>query len=246
MQEKETNTGEPRLGPRIREARAREMDEVLSRCLPSFYRRAHQYVGNAADAEDVVQDALMSAFRHLDQFRGQAQMSTWLNAIVMNCARMQLRRRPRQTPQSLDEKLGDEEQYSLSERLADCGPSPEDECRRSELHEHMLRFVTQLSPPLRKAFQLRELDGLSTSEAAQVLGVADGTVKAQLARARAKLKRMMRRILGAPLRSALAATAYRRRSSANFTRRQSSPSYPYPHGSVGGSERQTLPGLRGR
>ena len=137
MQEKETNTGEPRLGPRIREARAREMDEVLSRCLPSFHRRAHQYVGNAADAEDVVQDALMSAFRHLDQFRGQAQMSTWLNAIVMNCARMQLRRRPRQTPQSLDEKLGDEEQYSLSERLADCGPSPEDECRRSELHEHM-------------------------------------------------------------------------------------------------------------
>jgi DNA-directed RNA polymerase sigma subunit (sigma70/sigma32) len=59
---------------------------------------------------------------------------------------------PRQTPQSLDEKLGDEEQYSLSERLADCGPSSEDECRRSELHEHMLRFVTQLSPPLRKAF----------------------------------------------------------------------------------------------
>jgi RNA polymerase sigma-70 factor (ECF subfamily) len=176
-------------------------------------------VGNAADAEDVVQDALMSAFRHLDQFRGQAQMSTWLNAIVTNCARMQLRRRPRQAPLSLEEKLGGEEQYSVSERLADCGPSPEDECRRSELRGHMLRFVTQLSPPLRKAFQLRELDGLSTSEAAQVLGVADGTVKAQLARARAKLKRMMRRVLGARHRSALAAPAYRRRRLDDSARR---------------------------
>jgi RNA polymerase sigma-70 factor, ECF subfamily len=220
MHEKEANTGsEPNLGPRICEARAREMDEVLSRCLPSFHRQAHRYVGNAADAEDVVQDALMSAFRHLDQFRGQAQMSTWLNAIVMNCARMQLRRRPRQTPQSLDKKLGDEEQYSVSERLADCGPSPEDECRRSELHGHILRFVTQLSPPLRKAFQLRELDGLTTSEAAQLLGVADGTVKAQLARARAKLRRMMRRMLDVPHRSAPIAPAYRRQSLDDATRR---------------------------
>jgi RNA polymerase sigma-70 factor, ECF subfamily len=220
MHEKETNTGsEPSLGSRICEARAREMDEVLSRCLPSFHRQAHRYVGNAADAEDVVQDALMSAFRHLDQFREQAQMSTWLNAIVMNCARMHLRRRPRQTPQPLDEKLGDEKQYSVSERLADCGPSPEDECQRSELRGHLLRFATQLSPPLRKAFQLRELDGLSTSEAARVLGVADGTVKAQLARARAKLKRMMRQMLGAPHRSALADTAYRRQRLDDSARR---------------------------
>lgn len=220
MHEREPNNGtEPSMSSRICEARAREMDEVLSRCLPLFYRQAHRYVGNAADAEDVVQDALMSAFRHLDQFRGQAQMSTWLYAIVTNCARMQLRRRPRQTRLSLDEKLGDEEQYSVSERLADCGPSPEDECRRSELHGHMLRFVTQLSPPLRRAFQLRELDGLTTSEAAQILGVADGTVKAQLARARAKLRRMMRRMLDVPRRSAPIATAYRRQSLDDSTSR---------------------------
>jgi RNA polymerase sigma factor (sigma-70 family) len=63
--------------------------------------------------------------------------------------------------------------------------SSEDESRNFELHRSLLRFVAQLSPPLRKAFQLRELDGLSTSEAAHVLGIADGTVKAQLARARA-------------------------------------------------------------
>jgi RNA polymerase sigma-70 factor (ECF subfamily) len=208
MQLREAHTAiEPGPGTDICKTRAREMDEVLSRCLPSFHRQAYRYVGNIADAEDAVQDALTAAFKHLDQFRGQAQMSTWLTTIVVNCARMQLRRRPRQVQLSLDEKFGDEEKYSVSEHLADCRPSPEDECRRSELHGHMLRFVTQLSPPLRKAFQLCELDGLSTRETADMLGVPDGTVKARLARARGKVKRLMRGALHTRPRSALASIA---------------------------------------
>jgi len=83
---------------RIPEARTREMQDALSRYRPMLQRRAYQQLGNAADAEDAVQDALLSAYKHLDQFKGQAQVSTWLNAIVTNCARMQLRRRPRQLP----------------------------------------------------------------------------------------------------------------------------------------------------
>ena len=187
---------------RIHENEARQMQEVLSRALPSFYRKAYRHLGNAADAEDAVQDAILSAYKHLDQFKGQAQMSTWLTAIVINSARMQLRRRPRQIHLSLDERFGEEQEYSLSEQLAHWGPSPEDECQRSELRGRLLQFLTELSPPLRKAFQLRELDGLTTREAAHVLGVADGTVKAQLARARAKLKRLLRREIDAQPRSA--------------------------------------------
>jgi RNA polymerase sigma-70 factor (ECF subfamily) len=208
MQATEAYVGsEQRFETPICEARTQEMDDVLKRCLPSFYRRAHGYLGNAADAEDAVQDALLSAHKHLDQFKGQAQMSTWLTVIVTNCALMKLRRRPRQIHVSLDEQYGEEPEYSLSERLADHGPSPEDACRSSELHAHLLRFVAQLSPPLRRAFQLRELDGLSTSEAAHILGVADGTVKAQLARARAKLRRLIRQALDAQPHSALTCTA---------------------------------------
>jgi RNA polymerase sigma-70 factor, ECF subfamily len=184
---------EQRLELRITGNKTDEMQDVLSRCLPSFQRKACRYLRNAADAEDAVQDALLSAYNHLDQFKGQAQMSTWLTSIVINCARMQLRRRPRQIHLSLDEPCWEEQDYSLSERLPNCEPSPEDECRASELRSNLLRFVAQLSPPLRKAFQLRELQGLSTSEAARSLGVADGTVKAQLARARAKLMRLMAR-----------------------------------------------------
>src|ERR1700757_1044687 len=164
------------------EIAAREMEDVLSRRLPSFYRSAYRFFGNAADAEEAVQDALLSAYKHLDQFRGQAQMSTWLTVIVSNCARMQLRRRPSQIHVSLDERTGEEQEYSVSERLADRIPNPEDECRKSELKARLRQLAAQLSPPLRKAFQLRDLDGLTTSEAANLLGVADGTMKDQLGR----------------------------------------------------------------
>src|SRR6202035_2823350 len=183
------------LGVRISKNGTREMQDILSRYLPSFYRRAYRYLGNVADAEDAVQDALLSAYKHLDQFKGQSQMSTWLTAIVINCARMHLRRRPRQIHLSLDERFGEDQEYSLSERLAHSGPSPEDECRNSELDRRLMQLAAQLSPPLRKAFQLRELDGFTTSEAAQILGVPDGTVKARVSRARAKLRRLMCRTL---------------------------------------------------
>jgi RNA polymerase sigma-70 factor (ECF subfamily) len=189
------------------ENRAREMQDALLRYLPSFHRRAYRYLGNTADAEDAVQDALLSACKHLDQFRGQAQMSTWLTAIVTNSARMQLRRRSCQIQVSLDEQFGEEQDYSLGERLAAREPSPEDECGRSELHGRLMELAEQLSPPLRKAFQLRDVEGLSTSEAAHVLGVAEGTVKAQVARARAKLRRLMSRALRVEHRSPMNWTA---------------------------------------
>jgi len=191
------------------EKETREPQDAFSRYLPLLHRTAYRYLGNAADAEDAVQDALLSACKHLDQFRGQAQISTWLVAIVSNCARMQLRRRPRQIHISLNEQFGDEQGQTLSERLVHRGPSPEEEYREAELHEHLMQFVEELSPTLRRAFQLRDLDGLTTRETAQVLGVVDGTVKAQIARARAKLTRLVRRALDAKPRHVRAGRPYR-------------------------------------
>jgi RNA polymerase sigma-70 factor, ECF subfamily len=173
----------------------REMQDVLARYLPRFYRTAYRQLGNTADAEDAVQDALLAAFKHLDQFKGQAQMSTWLTSIVTNCARMQLRRRTRQPHVSIDEPSGKDQENCLSDRLAGSGPNPEEECRNSELHGHLLQFVAQLSPSLRRTFELHDLNGRSVKEAAHALGLAEGTIKAQLSRARAKLTRLMRRAL---------------------------------------------------
>ena len=179
------------------------MDGLVTRYWPSFYRTAFQYLGNAADAEDAVQDALLLAYKHVSQFRRQARISTWVTAIVINSARTQLRRRRSQPHEFPDEQLPEQESDSLSERLPDRRPSPEEECRRAELAEHVVRFSRQLSPVLRRAFTLRHVDGLSIRETADVLGVTEGSAKAQLSRARAKLKLLMSKKLPGQIGSAV-------------------------------------------
>jgi RNA polymerase sigma-70 factor, ECF subfamily len=177
------------------EGAAQQLEQILASGLPSLYRRAYRIVGNAADAEDAVQDALLAAYTHLDQFRGQAQISTWLTTIVLNCARLQIRRRLRHVQVSLDESTADLQPVSVSERLADHRPSPEDECTESELSARLKHLHSYLSPTLRRTFLLRDVDGLSIRETARILGVPTGTVKAQSARARKRLKELMRHTL---------------------------------------------------
>ena len=170
--------------------RAQELDCVVSRYLPMFYKRAFRFLGNAPDAEDAVQDALLSAYRHLGQFRGQAQLSTWLMTIVTNAALMQLRRR-HSGYFSLDQER-EEDGLSFSERLSDSKPNPEEVCSTMEARHRLVEGIQRLSPKLRRTFQLRDIDGLTTKEAAHALRVPQGTVKARLARARAKLVGTMR------------------------------------------------------
>ena len=187
--------GEPTVCRGVFGDRSKELDSIVSRDLPMFYKRALRFLGNASDAEDAVQDALLSAYRHLGQFRGQAQLSTWLMTIVTNAALMQLRRRHNRYF-SLDQEQG-EEGLTFSERLRDSKPSPEEVCSTEEARNRMVEAVQRLSPKLRRAFQLRDIDGLTTKEAARALGVPEGTVKARLARARAKLAGVVR---GKPVR----------------------------------------------
>ena len=174
---------------------AQQLEQILASGLPSLYRRAYRILGNAADAEDAVQDALLAAYKHLDQFKRQSQLSTWLISIVLNCARMQLRRRPRYVHVSLEESTGELQPVSVSEQLADHRPNPEHEFIESELKARLTHLYGQLSPTLRRTFQLREIDGLSIRETAKILGIPSGTVKARSARARQKLSEFMRRAL---------------------------------------------------
>jgi RNA polymerase sigma-70 factor (ECF subfamily) len=95
----------------------------------------------------------------------------------------------------LDKEFEGEQARSLWEGLADTRPSPEEVFRNCELTLRLRRCTALLSPTLRKTFQLRVVDGLSTVETARILGVPHGTVKAQLARARAKIARNMRPVL---------------------------------------------------
>lgn len=183
------------------ESSIRQMQHVLSRSLPSFYRCAYRLLGNTADAEDAVQDALLAAYKHLHQFRGQSQMSTWLHTIVVNCARLQLRRRLRHAHVSLDLWIGEKQEYSLSETIPDDRPNPEEQCHNSEVNARLRVLAARLSPTLQRTFQLRLVDNASICETASTLGVPIGTVKAQLSRARTKLKKSIRRALQPRIRA---------------------------------------------
>jgi len=174
-----------------RERASEALERILSTGLLSFYRIAYRVLGNIADAEDALQDALLAAYTHLDQFKGQARMSSWLTSIVLNSARMQLRRRRRYVQVPLDEPSGESRTLSVSERLRDGGLSPEDEYRNSELKVRLTHLHLRLSPALGRTFQLRDIEGLSIRETARILRVPCGTVKARSARARKKIKEFM-------------------------------------------------------
>ena len=171
-----------------------QLEHILAHGLAPLYRRAYRILGNTADAEDAVQDALLAAYTHLDQFRGQAQVSTWLTTILLNCSRLQLRRRLRHVHVSLEESV-EELQSFPRERLADHRPTPEREFIESDLKTRLSALHTQLSPTLHRTFQLRDVEGRSIRETARILGVPTGTVKAQSARARKRLKELARHCL---------------------------------------------------
>src|SRR5580700_2615656 len=123
---------------------AQQLEQILASNLSPLYRRAYRILGNAADAEDAVQDALLAAYTHLNQFRGQSKVSTWLTAIVVNSARMRLRNRIRHVHVSLDEPAGELQPVSASERIADQRPGPEEKYRNAELSVRLANFHRQL------------------------------------------------------------------------------------------------------
>ncbi len=162
-----------------------DFEDTLSRYSTALYQVAFRRLRNHEDAEDAVQDALLSAVKHISQFEGRSQISTWLYRIVINSARMQLRR-SHPVFLSLDEgsKSSDSD---LEHHLVDSRLNPEQLCEKSELHEIVAQLLEHLSPKLRIAFQLRHLNSLSTVESARILGVTANTLKSRAQRARIKL-----------------------------------------------------------
>ncbi len=172
------------------QSKVQELTDVITHHSARFRRIALGHLSNVADAEDAVQDALLSALTHVHQFRGQAKMSTWLTTIVINSARMKLRRRLMSVQLALDETDGHQD-LPLEDTVSDMWPSPEEAYREREIAETLAHATSRLSPTLRTTFQLRDIDGLSIRETADLLGVPTGTVKARLARARMRVREAM-------------------------------------------------------
>lgn len=183
------------LEPSTPRVNIEDLDQLVKRQLPKFYRQAYRQLENSHDAEDAVQDALVSAYKNLSQFRGTAQLSTWLMAIVINTARMQLRRR-RRLVSFEDQPIACEKGATVLDIFEDKQPNPEENCVNSELRSLLAKAMTGLSPALREATEFYYVDGMTAAQASEALGVPVGTIKARLARSRAKLAKLLGRESG--------------------------------------------------
>lgn len=167
------------------------LEQLFARYRRPLFQTALRVMGNAEDAEDALQDGLLSAWRNLHRFEGRSQFSTWLTRIVINAALMRRRSRKARPAVSLDDTAFDDE-LPLAERFADEGPDPERIHAGTEIREMIEENLGELSPLLRTAFVLREVEGYSTGEAAKKLGVTENTLKARLWRARRELAERLR------------------------------------------------------
>ena len=170
------------------------VETLFRRYQRPLFQTALRVLGNTEDAEDALQDGLLSAYRNLRRFEGRSQFSTWLTRIVINAALMRRRSAKARPAVSLDETPREDE-LPATERFADNGPTPEQVLANTEIREMISENLDELSPLLRTAFVLREVQGYSTGEAARKLGVTENTLKARLWRARHQLaERLGRRL----------------------------------------------------
>jgi RNA polymerase sigma-70 factor (ECF subfamily) len=155
---------------------------------------ALRLLGNAEDAEDAVQEGLLAALRNLHRFEGRASLSTWLTRIVVNACLMRLRSLRSHEWESIENPIGGQDGVCLSDLLVDSRPNPEQVCVCNEQRRILNQGLRGLSPPHRHALSLRDLQGMTSKEAAVALGLSEGTVKSQVHRARRKLYEHVRSI----------------------------------------------------
>jgi RNA polymerase sigma-70 factor, ECF subfamily len=167
---------------------------------------ARRYVRSEDDARDVVQEALLSAFRGIASFAADAKLATWLHRIVVNCALMRLRTRRRRPEESIDDLLpAFDERGAFAEAIGDWeDPAAETLLQRRELREVVRRCIARLPESYRSLLMVRDIDELDTDEAARLLGLTVPAVKSRLHRARQALRALLVAELGADAAQLLA------------------------------------------
>jgi len=162
-------------------------EELVRRYDRNVFRIAQHITQNREDAEDVVQDAFLKAYGNLAQFQGQSKFYTWLVRIAVNEALMKLRRRRPERTVSLDQDVETDED-TIPREVADWSPNPEHQYNQAELRDLLQKTIQGLPAGFRTVFVLRDVEGLSTEETAEALGLSIPAVKSRLLRARLQLR----------------------------------------------------------
>jgi RNA polymerase sigma-70 factor (ECF subfamily) len=152
----------------------RAIDELLARYEERIYRFGLRMCGDAESAREVLQETMIAAFRNLPGFRGQASLSTWLYQIARSFC--------------IKERRGVRPTTALDTELADQAPTPEDHAHARRIGEALSAAIAELPPEQREVLVLRDVEGLTAEEAADVVGIEVGALKSRLHRARMALR----------------------------------------------------------
>ena len=160
---------------------------VMRRHNQRLYSVARAILRNDGEAEDVMQDAYVRAYEHLNQFAGRAKFSSWLTRIAVHKALARQRRGNRyQELEPMSEREGDP-----MDRFASLTPNPEQQASNSEIRRLLEEAVDNLPDSYRTVFMLRDIEEMSTTDAADVLEITEENVKVRLHRARALLRKSL-------------------------------------------------------
>jgi RNA polymerase sigma-70 factor (ECF subfamily) len=178
-------------------------EELVGRYEDKLYRLAMRFVRNETDAQEILQDAFLSAWRNLPTFEGRAQFGSWMYRVTVNAALMLLRSRNRHPEVTVD----DVEPSVLNDAVAESGQTlrsstdwsqrPDDQLQSEEIRRHIQVSVDALPDGLRTVFLLRDVEELSTEDTAEILGLSVPAVKTRLHRARLALREAIGRYFSA-------------------------------------------------
>lgn len=175
------------------------LEELLSRHRPMVYRAARRLTGTAEDAEDLVQETMLRAFKNIGRFRNEARFSSWLVAIVVNAALSVKRKEKHFHWVFLDEPVRSNERIPAA-NLADGGENPEQQCLHMERGILLRRAVSRQHPKFQLILRTCCFDEISINEAARALGITRSTAKSRLYRARRILLRSFQKRAGTGVR----------------------------------------------
>jgi RNA polymerase sigma-70 factor (ECF subfamily) len=167
-----------------------EFARLVNQYSSKIYRLALRILNDPLQAEDVLQETFLKAFRSIGSFEGRSSVSTWLYRIAANESLMIIRRRKPETA-LVDEKDQDDDEATDETIVTDWCCMPEEELLTNESRKFMNEAIQKLSPALRVVFMLRDIDGLSIKETADALDLSEAAVKTRLLRARLSLREQL-------------------------------------------------------
>ena len=186
----DADTQEQILVRRVQDGEQDKFYELVKPYERRVYTAAFAILRNAADAEEVAQEAILKAFANLRQFRAESKFSTWLIQIAVNEARMRRRKEHAEIMEPIGERQEEDGTYAPRE-FADWREIPSEALQRTEVREVLLESLAALGSKYREVFVLRDIQHLSIEEVADALGISRASVKTRLLRARLMLRDLL-------------------------------------------------------